>query len=304
MIDAELEARILKRTARLCRREMANAPVVLPKLCARPSRRQASDRLGPQMFWIVQESICPLKEAFRFYTIPSMISAAGRTSPISPAASPMNSPAQSVSPSRNPAQKRSLSTALTSGSNSAASRPCHRAVKPLLSARPLKSLGPVVASHHIHHVGLHRGITVSCDDCIWDKTRLVIRRGDYHWQHEPAIYAVRKGKTGHWAGGRNQTTVWAIPPDLGTHAIRSCAAEGTRRPARQPEQRRRGRRTRAARFRSNEAEAFAANVLPISSHCEPQGCGTCAGWLRRSNNPGVPHRSWRPVARLQRQELD
>ena len=46
---------------------------------------------------------------------------------------------------------------------------------------------------------------------IWDKTRLVIGRGDYHWQHEPAWYAVRKGKKGHWAGDRKQTTVWAIP---------------------------------------------------------------------------------------------
>ncbi len=46
---------------------------------------------------------------------------------------------------------------------------------------------------------------------IWDKTRLVIGRGDYHWQHEPAWYAVRKGKTGHWSGDRKQTTVWAIP---------------------------------------------------------------------------------------------
>ena len=31
---------------------------------------------------------------------------------------------------------------------------------------------------------------------IWDKNRLVIGRGDYHWQHEPCWYAVRKGKTG------------------------------------------------------------------------------------------------------------
>lgn len=45
---------------------------------------------------------------------------------------------------------------------------------------------------------------------VWDKTRLVIGRGDYHWQHEPCWYAVRKGKTGHWAGDRKQTTVWAI----------------------------------------------------------------------------------------------
>ena len=46
---------------------------------------------------------------------------------------------------------------------------------------------------------------------IWDKTRLVIGRGDYHWQHEPCWYAVRKGSKGHWAGDRKQTTVWAIP---------------------------------------------------------------------------------------------
>ena len=38
---------------------------------------------------------------------------------------------------------------------------------------------------------------------IWDKTRLVIGRGgSTSWQHEPAVYAVRKGKTGHWEGGR------------------------------------------------------------------------------------------------------
>jgi DNA modification methylase len=46
---------------------------------------------------------------------------------------------------------------------------------------------------------------------IWDKTRLVIGRGDYHWQHEPCWYAVRKGGTGHWAGDRKQTTIWQIP---------------------------------------------------------------------------------------------
>jgi hypothetical protein len=29
---------------------------------------------------------------------------------------------------------------------------------------------------------------------IWNKGRLVISRGDYHWQHEACWYAVRKGK--------------------------------------------------------------------------------------------------------------
>jgi DNA modification methylase len=45
---------------------------------------------------------------------------------------------------------------------------------------------------------------------IWAKTRMIISRGDYHWQHEPCWYAVRKGKTGHYSGGRKQTTLWTI----------------------------------------------------------------------------------------------
>ena len=59
---------------------------------------------------------------------------------------------------------------------------------------------------------------------IWDKTRLVIGRGDYHWQHEPAWYAVRKGKTGHWSGDRKQTTVWGI-----SH-LKSETGHGTQKP--------------------------------------------------------------------------
>lgn len=43
---------------------------------------------------------------------------------------------------------------------------------------------------------------------IWAKERLVIGRGDFHWQHEPCWYAVR-GK-GNWTGDRKQTTLWTI----------------------------------------------------------------------------------------------
>lgn len=73
---------------------------------------------------------------------------------------------------------------------------------------------------YVWHGALHAGeVAASLEaagftirtQLIWDKTRLVIGRGDYHWQHEPAWYAVRKGRTGHWEGGRNQTTVWQIP---------------------------------------------------------------------------------------------
>jgi hypothetical protein len=59
---------------------------------------------------------------------------------------------------------------------------------------------------------------------IWDKTRLVIGRGDYHWQHEPCWYAVRSGKTGHWSGDRRQTTVWSI-----AH-MKSETGHGTQKP--------------------------------------------------------------------------
>jgi len=43
---------------------------------------------------------------------------------------------------------------------------------------------------------------------VWAKERLVIGRGNYHWQHEPCWYAVRN--KGHWVGDRKQTTLWTI----------------------------------------------------------------------------------------------
>ena len=46
---------------------------------------------------------------------------------------------------------------------------------------------------------------------IWGKDRMVLSRGNYHWQHEPCWYAVREGQTAHWTGHRDQTTLWAIP---------------------------------------------------------------------------------------------
>jgi DNA modification methylase len=74
---------------------------------------------------------------------------------------------------------------------------------------------------YIWHGALH-AVTVanSLEACgftiraqiIWAKERLVIGRGDYHWQHEPAWYAVRD--KGHWMGDRKQTTLWSISSRL------------------------------------------------------------------------------------------
>lgn len=72
---------------------------------------------------------------------------------------------------------------------------------------------------YVWHAGIHAG-TVSDSliasglnirsQIVWAKNVMAISRGDYHWQHEPCWYAVRKGKTGHYVGGRKQTTLWQI----------------------------------------------------------------------------------------------
>ena len=45
---------------------------------------------------------------------------------------------------------------------------------------------------------------------VWAKSSMVIGRGDYHHQHEPCWYCVRKGKAGLRTNDRKQTTLWQI----------------------------------------------------------------------------------------------
>lgn len=70
---------------------------------------------------------------------------------------------------------------------------------------------------YVWHGALHAGTVAQSleregfavrSQIIWAKERLVIGRGDYHWQHEPCWYAVRS--KGNWMGDRKQTTLWAI----------------------------------------------------------------------------------------------
>ena len=72
---------------------------------------------------------------------------------------------------------------------------------------------------YVWHAAIHaRTVAESLEACgfvvrsqiIWSKSRFVLGRGDYHWQHEPCWYAVRKGGTGHWQGARDQATIWPI----------------------------------------------------------------------------------------------
>ena len=45
---------------------------------------------------------------------------------------------------------------------------------------------------------------------IWSKQHFALGRGDYHWQHEPCWYSVRRGKPSNWCGDRTQSTVWKV----------------------------------------------------------------------------------------------
>ena len=45
---------------------------------------------------------------------------------------------------------------------------------------------------------------------IWVKQNFAVSRGNYHWQHEPCWYAVRKNCKHDWRGGRDKSTVWQI----------------------------------------------------------------------------------------------
>jgi DNA modification methylase len=66
---------------------------------------------------------------------------------------------------------------------------------------------------------------------IWAKERLVMSQADYHWQHEPCWYAVRK--KGNWTGDRKQTTLWNIASagqDVETKHATQKPVECMRRP--------------------------------------------------------------------------
>ena len=76
--------------------------------------------------------------------------------------------------------------------------------------------GDVIYVWHAHRQSIQLGqslIDLGFDirsQIIWTKNALIFGRGDYHWQHEPCWYAVRKGATGHYNGDRTQSTLWQI----------------------------------------------------------------------------------------------
>ena len=58
--------------------------------------------------------------------------------------------------------------------------------------------------------GLERAGFEIRSQIIWVKQHFALSRGHYHWRHEPAWFALRRGQRGHWCGDRTQTTVWEV----------------------------------------------------------------------------------------------
>jgi DNA modification methylase len=62
---------------------------------------------------------------------------------------------------------------------------------------------------------------------VWSKSRFALGRGDYHWQHEPCWYSVRKGARSNWQGARDQSTLWSI---AAAGAEDAATPHGTQKP--------------------------------------------------------------------------
>jgi len=63
---------------------------------------------------------------------------------------------------------------------------------------------------HIVAQGLINNNYELISQIVWAKQHFVLSRGDYHWQHEPCWYAVKKGHKHNWQGARDLSTLWQI----------------------------------------------------------------------------------------------
>lgn len=94
---------------------------------------------------------------------------------------------------------------------------------------------------YIWHGGLHtHTVAQNIIDCgfnlvtqiIWVKQHFVLSRGDYHWQHEPCWYAVRKGSKHFYNGARDQASTWDIKNNnsFGNADKEETLGHGTQKP--------------------------------------------------------------------------
>ena len=82
---------------------------------------------------------------------------------------------------------------------------------------PAFALVPSIEVAYVWHAGVHAaavadglvamGLEIR-SQIIWSKSHFAMSRGDYHWQHEPCWYAVRRGAKADWLGPHDMSTVW------------------------------------------------------------------------------------------------
>lgn len=89
---------------------------------------------------------------------------------------------------------------------------------------------------YVWHGGLHASVVQSSleaagflmrSQIIWAKQAFAISRGNFHWQHEACWYAVRKGQTANWKGGRKQSTLWQVSSNVGVMKSDEAGNEST-----------------------------------------------------------------------------
>ena len=94
---------------------------------------------------------------------------------------------------------------------------------------------------YVWHAGVHAGeVAAGLEEAgfciraqiVWAKQHFALGRGDYHWQHESAFYAVREGKSSNWSGDRKQSTLWEIPNlnPFGGSREEEATGHGTQKP--------------------------------------------------------------------------
>jgi DNA modification methylase len=69
---------------------------------------------------------------------------------------------------------------------------------------------------------------------VWVKAVQVLGRAHYHWQHELCWYAVRKGRSARWQGGRKLTTVWEAASPIAAAGPGADEDSVTRHPTQKP----------------------------------------------------------------------
>jgi hypothetical protein len=69
---------------------------------------------------------------------------------------------------------------------------------------------------------------------VWEKQVHALGRGHYQWAHECCWYAVRKGCSASWQGGRKQTTVWQAASPIMPFGDRSGEDAVTAHPTQKP----------------------------------------------------------------------